>query len=230
MLSPKTILRIFLSLVLIIVFYAGPNELRISIATLLSWVIGLIAHQHLSLSPRFLRNHILFILLSWWLLAATNTLFYECTFGRCLDIFFARCKYDPETPGSGFTDWHEHFARRHRDDITFAWDFLYFALWSTLGFVSLPFVIAFGHWYAALPRQIPSITSAIEYLNETGEYAPWLAKQQVPLPPPKRDTRYVRLSDDVVFVCGRGGGFERVVAGDYDGAISRRRGLSKEFA
>jgi hypothetical protein len=216
--------------VLIIVFSAGSNELRISVATLLSWTIGLIAHQRLSLSPNFLRNHILFILLSWWLLAATNTLFYECTFGRCLDIFFARCEYDIETPGSGFTEWHERFARRHRDDIAFAWDFLRFALWSIFGFVSLPFVIAFGHWYAALPYQTPSITSAIKYLNETGERPPWLAKQELPFPLPKRDTRYMRLSDDVIFVCGRGGGFERVVAGDYDGAISRRRGLSKEFA
>jgi hypothetical protein len=56
------------------------------------------------------------------------------------------------------------------------------------------------------------------------------AQVQAPEPKPKRDTRYNHLSDDVIFVCGANAGFERVVAGDFEGAISRRRGLSKEFA
>jgi hypothetical protein len=53
---------------------------------------------------------------------------------------------------------------------------------------------------------------------------------RAPEPKPKRDTRYNHLSDDIIFVCGANAGFERVVAGDFEGAISRRRGLSKEFA
>jgi hypothetical protein len=40
----------------------------------------------------------------------------------------------------------------------------------------------------------------------------------------------MRFSDDLVFMCGRDGGFESEVAGNYDGAVSRRRGLPKEFA
>jgi hypothetical protein len=101
-----------------------------------------------------------------------------------------------------------------------------------IAFVSLPFVLAGIHWYAKLPERQPSLTDTIEYLDRTGEYPPWMLKAQVqaPEPKPRRDTQYMYLSDDIIFVCGLGGGFERVVAGDYEGAISRRRGLSKEFA
>ena len=219
-----------MSLVLIGIFSAGSTELRISIGTLFSWALGLVAHRRLSLSPAFLRYHYRYIFLSFWLLAATNALFYENTIGRFFDLFFPRAYYDPETPGSGFTDWHEVFTRRHRDDIAFAWHFLLFAFWCGLSFVCLPFVIAFGRWYAALDQRRPSLERAFAHVEKTGEYPPWLAKQQVPVPEPKRDTRYMRLGDDIIFVCGLGGGFERVVTGDYDGAISRRRGISKEFA
>lgn len=78
---------------------------------------------------------------------------------------------------------------------------------------------------------MPGLTESIEYLDRYGERPPWLQAQVLaPEPQPKRDTRYMRLSDDIIFVCGRGGGFERVVAGDYNGAISRRRRFSKDFA
>jgi hypothetical protein len=229
MLSLQSIFCTIMSLVLIVIFFAGSLELRIVAATLLSWALGLIAYHRLSLSPTFRQRHILFIIFSGTLLAATNNLFYENTAGRCLDLIYTRASYDPDTPGSGFTDRHDTFARRYRDDIDSVWSFLRLAFWSVLGFVSLPFVIAAIHWYAQLP---PGLTATIEHLDRTREYPPWLLKAQVraPEPKPKRDTRYNYLSDDIIFVCGANAGFERVVAGDFEGAISRRRGLSKEFA
>jgi hypothetical protein len=232
MLSLQTIVRLFLSLVLIAVFLAGSYELCIAVATLLSWALGLIAHSRLSLSPTFLRRHYFYILVSFWLLAATNKLFYESTAGRCLDLFFPQDKYDSETPGSGFTEWHETFSRRHRAEIAIAWSILCFAFFAVLAMVSLPLVIAFDYWYVARAQRLPGLEVAIAYLDSTGEYPPWLFKAQVRAPEPesKRDTWYMRLSDDIIFVCGVRGGFERVIAGDYEGAVSRRRGLSKKFA
>jgi hypothetical protein len=106
--------RIIMSLVLIAIFFTGSLELRIVTATLSSWALGLVLLRRLSLSPTFLRRHHLFIFVSGVLLAATNTLFYESTAGRCLDLFFPRSSYDPDTPGSGFTDIYDTFARRHR--------------------------------------------------------------------------------------------------------------------
>jgi hypothetical protein len=103
MLSPKNLFRTILSLVLTIVFSLSSNELRIATSTMVAWALGLIAHHHLSLSATFLRCH-LFILLPWWLLAATNDLFYESTVGLLPDVFFPRPSYDSETPGSGFMD------------------------------------------------------------------------------------------------------------------------------
>jgi hypothetical protein len=227
-----SLFRTIMSLVLIAVFSAGSLELRIVAATLVPWAVGLVLHRRLSLSPTFLQRHRLFMFMSSVVLVATNTLFYENTAGRCLDFFFTRASYDPDTPGSGFTDIYDTFARRHRHDIEFTWDYLRFAFWSAFAFVSLPFVVAGIHCYAKLPARQPGLTDAIEHLDRTGEYPPWLLMTQVQAfePKPKRNIRYMHLSDDIIFVCGLGGGFGQVVAGDYEGAISRRRGLSKEFA
>jgi hypothetical protein len=171
---------------------------------------------------------ILRILIAFWLLVAINTSFYENTAGRVLDIFLTRDPYDLETPGSGFTDWHVTFSRRHHTTIALAWGLLRLAIFFSLAVFSLLLVIAFENWRA---KQGPDIEVVYEYLERTGEAPPWLRKHEhKPEPKPKRDTQYMHLSDDVIFVCGVGGGFERVVAGDYEGAISRRRGLSKEFA
>jgi hypothetical protein len=162
--------RTIMSLVFIAIFFAGSLELHIVAATLSSWALGLVLHHRLSLSPTFLRRHHLFIFVSGVLLAATNTLFYENTAGRCLDLFYPRSYYDLDTPGSGFTDIYDTFARRHCSDIELACDFLWTAVWSALAFVSLPFVLAGIHWYAKLPERQPSLTDTIEYLHRTGEY------------------------------------------------------------
>jgi hypothetical protein len=119
-----SLFRTIMSLVLTAVFFAGSLELRIIAALLVSWALGLDLHHRLSLSPSFLRRHRLFMFMSSVVLVATNTLFYENTAGRCLDFFFTRASYDPDTPGSGFTDIYDTFARRHRHDIELAWDFL----------------------------------------------------------------------------------------------------------
>ncbi|CAO2648128.1 Nn.00g090500.m01.CDS01 [Neocucurbitaria sp. VM-36] len=234
MLSPKTIANFFLSLVLIAVFFLGSTELRIAVGTLSSWALGLIAQRRLPLPAGFRRAFLVYLFVSFWLLAATNDIFYENTLGRILDLFFARCPQDPDVPGSGFTDWHETFARRHRDGIAFAYRFLRFAVCATLGFASLPLIIPLVHWQVIELRKSAELERCLVYSDKTGEYPPWLIERRErmrpQMPPPKRDTRYMRLGDDIIFVCGPGGGFERVVAGDYEGAISRRRGISKEFA
>jgi hypothetical protein len=97
--------------------------------------------------------------------------------------------------------------------------------------IVLSVVVLLCDWYAALSRRVPGLAESIEYPDRYGERPPWLqVKLVVPEPWLKRDTRYMRFSDDLVFMCGRDGGFESEVAGNYDGAVSRRRGLSKEFA
>ncbi|KAH7338537.1 hypothetical protein BKA66DRAFT_62275 [Pyrenochaeta sp. MPI-SDFR-AT-0127] len=233
MLSPKTVGRLLPSLVLIIVFVVGSIELQIAAATVLSWAIGFVAQSRFSLPVGFRRVHLYYVFASFWLLAATNDIFYENTFGRFFDLYFARDPCDPDVPGSGFTDWHETFRRRNRDDIAFVLRFLRFAICSTLSFVSLPFIVPFVHWQVVAYRRSAELERTFAYLAETGEYPPWFTERRermkTRLPSSKREMRYMHLSDDVIFVCGPGGGFERVVAGDYDGAISRRRGISKEF-
>ncbi|KAH7077523.1 hypothetical protein BKA63DRAFT_267244 [Paraphoma chrysanthemicola] len=229
MLSPTAIVRLLLSLMLITVFSSGSNELRIAVGTIFVWALGLIIHHHLSLSHTFLKYHYCFIFASCWLLAAFNEIFFENVFGPFFDLFFARDSYDPDTPGSGFTDWHETLLRRHRDDLAFAWHFLIFAFWIGIAFVSLPFVVGTAHALAALAQQTVGLERAIAHVYKTGEHPPWMANV-APTPPPERDTRYMQLADDMIFVCGPGGGFERVVAGDYESAIACRRGFSKRFA
>lgn len=228
MLSTKTNVRILLGFILIGVFCKGSNELRIAVSTMCLWALGLIAYHRLPLSAGFLRAHAAFVLASFCLLAATNDIFYENVFGRVFDIWFDRASYDPDVPGSGFTDWRMTFVRHHRYDIDLAWRFLRFAILSTVGFFTLPFAVAFAAWC----RKSSELERAIAYLSETGEQPPWLIEREKPQTSvPKRDTRYMRLgSDDIIFVCGVGGGFERMVAGDYESAISRRRGLWKQFA
>jgi hypothetical protein len=173
-----------------------------------------------------------FVFLSFWLLAATNTLFYENTFGRCLDLFLTRDSYDPDTPGSGFTDWYETACRRHRYKIACAWRVFHWACWSGASFIISWCIIIVDRCCTKFSKRQPSITDAIEYLDRTGKYPPWLVKAQAPAPEPKpkRETRYCHLSDEVIFVCGHGGGFEWVINGDFEAAIARRRGLSKKSA
>ena len=235
MLSLKTTARLVLSLVLILVFSLGSDELRIAAGTMVSWPLGLFVKRHFSPPAAFGRVFHIYFFASFWLLAATNDIFYENTFGRFWDMYFERDPYDPDVPGSGFTDWRQTFRRRNRADIDFAWRFVRFAVCSLLGFTSLPLLIPFVHWQVVEHRRSVELERTFVYLAEHGEVPPWIVehrkrmKPKVPKPT-KRDTRYMRLSDDVIFVCGPGGGFERVVAGDYDGAVSRRRGICKEFA
>jgi hypothetical protein len=228
MLSPKNTLRTILSLVLIAIFTSGSDKLRISVGTMLIWALGLIVHHRLRLSPAFLKGHIAFIITTFGLLAACNELFYETAFGHIIDLFLERPSYYCDTPGSGFTDWHERFSRRHRGDIAFAWRFVRFCFWLALSAVALPCGVAFAHWMA---KEDTSLSAHLQFVtNHTGEQPPWLVKAPLPVSPPKRDTRYVHMGDGLIMVCGAGGGFERVVDGDYEAAIARRRALTKQFA
>lgn len=227
-------LRLLLSLVLIIVIITGSNELRIAVGTVFSWALGHLVLRRLALPVSFRRALYLYIFASFWLLAATNDIFYGNTIGRFWDLYFERDTSDPYVPGSGFTEWHQRFRHRNADEIADAWYFLRLVVISTLVTISLPFVIPLVHWQVVEYRNSVELERTFVYLSEHGELPPWVIERRErmiqPLPESKRDTRYMRLSDDVIFVCGVGGGFVRVVAGDYSGAISRRRGISKEFA
>ncbi|KAH7400819.1 hypothetical protein DE146DRAFT_755266 [Phaeosphaeria sp. MPI-PUGE-AT-0046c] len=205
MLSTKDLVRTILSLVLILVFATGSVELRSAVGTLLSWALGLILHQRLALSATFLRRYTLFIFASFWLLAAYNNLFYQNVIGRPLDLFLERDKYDLETPGSGLAVWLEN--AQHTEWL--------------MGIFRITFLTIAGITISLLlitAMLLDSIASpAISHSAKVK------AQMQAPEPEPKHDTRYVHLSDDLIFVCGRYGGFETVVAGDLEAAIRRRR-------
>ncbi|CAN9392060.1 unnamed protein product [Alternaria alternata] len=181
MLSTLNKLRVLLSLVLIAIFAASSDELRIAISTLLFGY-----RQALNT----------YILVSFCLLAGLNDPFYQNTFGRLLDLFFERDRCDPDVPGSGFTDWHETFRRRKAYEIDLETE----------------------------------LERAFAYIEKHGERPPWSYKQPEATVVSKRDTRYNLMSSELIFVCGPGGGYETVIDGDIEGAISRRRALNPRFA
>ncbi|KAH9871598.1 hypothetical protein J1614_005853 [Plenodomus biglobosus] len=235
MLSPKTIARLLLSLVLILIFSVGSGELRVSSGAIASWALGHTILRRVALPAGYRQAFHIYVLLSFGLLAATNDLFFEQTVGRVLDLFFVRCAFDPDVPGSGFTEWHETFRRRHWSEVVLVFRFLCFAISWLVGLGTFFVTIQCFAIYKRETREVTEIARAIEWLHRTGETPPWIVeareRRKAPLPAaPKRDTRYMHLGGDVIYVCGVGGGFDRVVAGDYEGAISRRRGISKEFA
>ncbi|KAI8937325.1 hypothetical protein NX059_006532 [Plenodomus lindquistii] len=230
MLSPKTMIRLLLSLVLILNFSVGSVELCVAVGTTGSWALGHIILRRSALPAGHWRAFHVYLVLSFVLLAATNDLFFEQTLGRVLDVFFERCTCDPDVPGSGFTNWYNTVFRRH---FALAWRFLCFATWWIIGLGALYVILQLNAIHRRESQGAAETVRAIEWLDTTGEVPPWIveARERAKNPPaaPKRDTRYMTLGDSVIFVCGPGGGFERVIAGDYDGAISRRRGISKEF-
>ncbi|OAL00572.1 hypothetical protein IQ06DRAFT_146218 [Phaeosphaeriaceae sp. SRC1lsM3a] len=202
MLPTEDFFRIILSLVLTIIFTTGSFELRLAVGTLLSWALGLILHQRLALSPAFLRRHAVCIFASFWLLAAYNNLFYQNVIGRPLDLFFGRDEHDLETPGSGFSLWLE------TADEEFEW---------VMGIFRIIFLTVVALTTAVL-------LSAAMLLDSIANTAyPSSVQVQAPQAKSKHDTRYVYLSDELISVCGRYGGFESVVAGDLEAAIRRRR-------
>jgi hypothetical protein len=82
-----------------------------------------------------------------------------------------------------------------------------------------------------MAKEDTSLSAHLQFVtNHPGEQPPWLVKAPLPVSPPKRDTRYVHMGDGLIMVRGAGGGFERVVDGDYEGAIARRHALRKQFA
>ncbi|KAH4072158.1 hypothetical protein HBI26_187710 [Parastagonospora nodorum] len=232
MLSLKTTARILLSFVLLFVFSTGSNELRVSVGTIFLWGLGLIFHRRNSLS---LKHLFIFVATSFWLLAAKNELFFESTLGRVLGLLFTRPSYDSDTPGSGFTDWHERLARRHRHDINLVWSTFCATVRTVFAVAAFFSAVVLCHWYAALPERMPGLTESIEYLDKTGEFPPWLSGARVlapePLPLPTRDMRYLTLADDLAFIVGPGNDpFERVVNGKYDNTFWRRRRHSMQFS
>ncbi|KAJ4305185.1 hypothetical protein N0V90_000716 [Kalmusia sp. IMI 367209] len=150
--------------------------------------------------------------------------------GHLLDLFFARDPYDDLVPGSGFTlfidDNWELFVRVAKFFLRMTMTLLFMA--------SLPLIITLGHISHHNYKRGNELEAAFRYSEENnGAYPPWLIRAP-PAPEPKQDTRYMTLGGDgsVIFVCGVGGGFEKVYGGDVEGAIARRRGqrTMKQFA
>jgi len=228
MLSILNKLRLFLSLVLIVILAAGSSELRIAVAILFSWALGHVLQRRFALPAGFRQAYKTHIFVSFWLLAAFNDPFYENTFGRLLDVFFERDRFDPDVPGSGFTDWHETYRRRHKDDIEFFWELFRAVIGWTLFLVVLVFFLSLWSWVVDTYSANTEMSRVITYLGKHGVPPPPLYKQPE-VSVFKRDTRYNRLSDELIFVCGRGGGLETVIDGDIEGAIARRRQLRPRF-
>jgi hypothetical protein len=133
-------------------------------------------------------------------------------------------------PGSGFTDWHETFRRRKAYEIDLVWQFLRAAFFWTFVAISLPIVIPLGHWFFVNVNKTTELERVFAYIEEHGERPSWSYKQPEPSVVSIGDTRYNRLSSELIFVCGPGGGLETVIDGDIEGAISRRRALRPRFA
>ena len=223
-------LDLFLSLLLTTLFSAGSTEQRIAMGTMSSWALGHILRRRLALPTSFRKAHNTYVFVSFWLLAAYNDPFYENTFGRVLDLFLVRDSCDPDVPGSGFTDWHETFRRRKAYGIELVWQFLRAMVGWTLVAVSLPIVIPVGYWLAVDINATSELERAFIYLHKHGELPPRPHRQPQALVSAGKDTRYNRLSDGLIFVCGPGGGYEKVINGDVEGASSLRRELRPRFA
>ncbi|RYN41745.1 hypothetical protein AA0112_g1880 [Alternaria arborescens] len=230
MLSTLNKLRVLLSLVLIVIFAASSDELRIAIGTLFSWALDHVLTHRLALPIKYRQALNTYILVSFCLLAGLNDPFCQNTFGRLLDLFFERDRCDPDVPGSGFTDWHETFRRRKAYEIDLVWQFLRAVFFWTCVAISLPIVIPLAHWLYANINKETELERAFAYIEKHGERPPWSYKQPETTLVRKRDTRYNLMSSELIFVCGPGGGYETVIDDDIEGAISRRRALRPRFA
>ncbi|CAA9966465.1 hypothetical protein PTMSG1_09824 [Pyrenophora teres f. maculata] len=229
MLSTQNKLRLFLGLVLTVIFAASSQELRIAVGFLFSWALGLVLQRRFALPAGFRKAHNTYMFVSFWLLAVFNNPFYENTFGRLLDVFFKRDRFDPDVPGSGFTDWHETYRRRHKDEIDSFRQSLQDTIFWTLLAVFLVIFVLLWHWVDDTYTKSTEISRTITYLSKHGVPPPLRHKQPEPSVS-KRDTRYNRLSDELIFVCGPSGGLETVIDGDVEGAIARRRQLRPRYA
>jgi len=229
MLSMLNKLRLFLSLVFIAVLAAGSSELRIAVCILFSWALGHAIQHRFALPDGFRQTYNVHVFVSFWLLAAFNDPFYENTFGRLLDVFFERDRFDTDVPGSGFTEWHETYRCRHKDEINFFWQLFCAAIGWTLFSVALVFLVSLWHWVVDTYSATTEMSRIITYLGKHGVPPPPLYKQPE-VSVSKRDTRYNRLSGELIFVCGCGGGLETVIDGDIEGVIARRRQLRPRFA
>ncbi|CAN9163965.1 unnamed protein product [Alternaria alternata] len=203
MLSTLIKLRVLLSLVLIAIFAASSDELRIAIGTLFSWALGHVLIHRLALPIKY---------------------------RQALNTYILRDRCDPDVPGSGFTDWHETFRRRKAYEIDLVWQFLRAVFFWTFVAIFLPIVIPLAHWLYANINKETELERAFAYIEKHGERPPWSYKQPEATVVSKRDTRYNLMSSELIFVCGPGGGYETVIDGDIEGAILRRRALRPRFA
>jgi hypothetical protein len=96
--------------------------------------------------------------------------------------------------------------------------------------ISLPIIIPLAHWLYANINKETELERAFAYIEKHGERPPWSYKQPEATVVSKRDTRYNLMSSELIFVCGLGGGYETVIDGDIESAISRRRALRPRFA
>lgn len=226
--STKTVLDLLLSLVLIKAFLWCSSELQTIIMVIISWGLGLAIVERLSLPVACWRALIIYVVATSWLLAATNNMFFENFFGGFLGLFFARTT---DSPGSGFTTWLEVFFHRRQANLQLVWLFFRPMVFTTLRFVG-PFgpVILVCRFLL-----VPGRETDESRFGPEAEFS-WPPSFEEPRPalspsPPKRDTRYMVWggSGEVIFVCGQDGGFEKVVDGDIEGAIARRRARRRMY-
>ncbi|KAF1829604.1 hypothetical protein BDW02DRAFT_143107 [Decorospora gaudefroyi] len=229
MFSIHTRARLFLSLVLITAFHLGSTDLRIVIAVMTSWALGYILLKRFETLSEYRRAYWAYVAGSFIGLSATNDIFYENTCGRMLDVVFTQDASAPNIPGSGFPDWWWMFQREYDDEIECVIEFCLAVVRWTIGVVSLVAMVVLGLVHYLTP---PNIADAIEHLGKTGEMPAWWLEQRAAAVPEvaRRDTRYNWMSDELIFVCGHRGGFEKVIDGDIEGAIARRRALRPRFA
>ncbi|KAI2477174.1 hypothetical protein Ptr902_11247 [Pyrenophora tritici-repentis] len=176
-------LRLFLGMVLAVTIAASSQELRIAVGIFFSWALGHVLLRRFAFPAGFGKAHNTYIFVTFWLLAAFNNPFYENTSGRLLDIF-TRDRFDPDVPGSGFTDWHETYRRRHEEV-----DSLLATIFWTLSLAFLALFVSLWRWVDDTYTKSTQLSRTITYLCEHGVPPP-LPHKQPEVSVSKRDTRY----------------------------------------
>jgi len=211
-------IRFALSLMLMNILLFGSNELRLCLLSFSAWSIGglfFARNRHHISAPRLARYFLAAVFVNFCTMVAYNDLFYYEVVGRFLDIFFARAWFELDVPGSGFELFCDVFWRRH------GW--IFFAVLSALWRAAV--ILLFG---ILIPPTFIIVRFVRRWTKEMDERdaafarldalpRPWdKGYQAPPPPPPTSDTRANFLRD--------------TQRRDFEDAVSRLRGLSKEFA
>jgi hypothetical protein len=109
-------------------------------------------------------------------------------------------RYDPHTPGSGYTDWAVTFRRRNAYQIDCVWGTLSTIIWTCVVVAVLFLVLVFVK-LVTTPSASDEIERTICYMGENGGKEPPWREEKTRMKVPekaKRDTRYNWLSDELI--------------------------------